>query len=65
MQAGLFNTNRNGMFERAEYTAFGDNNLVLWDSNNYLDSYEFFGDDEFGVWDRNRDGLLDTDEWGF
>lgn len=59
--AGLFDTDRDGKFERNEYDAFGDNNFGVWDSND--DGW--IAEDEFGLgwnnigWD-DDDGVFDT-----
>lgn len=73
--AGLFDTNRNGLFDRAEYTAFRNNNFTTWDTNRDLriDRNEFgvgwrnmgWDDDfgAFGAFDDDADGFLDTNEF--
>lgn len=59
--AGLFDTDGDGLFEQAEYTAFGDNNFGVWDS----DDDGWIDDNEFGVgfdnagWD-NDVGVFDN-----
>ena len=59
--SGLFDTDGDGLFERAEYDAFGENNFGLWDANddNWIDENEFgVGWTEAG-WD-NDIGAFDT-----
>lgn len=41
------------------FTAFDDNN------DTFLSNDEFFGEDEFTEWDKNRNGMLEDDEWAF
>ena len=72
--AGLFDTNGNGLFERTEYTAFR-NNFGVWDANrdSFIDRNEFglgwrnfgWGNEAgaFGAFDDNRDGMLDRNEF--
>ena len=74
-ETGIWDTDRDGLFEQAEYTAFGDNNFGVWDTNddNWIDENEFgvgwtnvgWDDDDeaFGVFDDNSDGFLDNDEF--
>lgn len=73
--AGLFDTNGNGLFERNEYTAFRNKNFGVWDSDRdgFIDRNEFgvgwrtMGwDDEvgaFGAFDDDADGVLETSEF--
>ncbi len=41
------------------FTAFDDNN------DTFLSNDELFAEDEFGEWDKNRNGLLERNEWVF
>lgn len=72
--AGLFDTNRNGLFERTEYTAFR-NNMGMWDTNRdrVINRAEFgagwnsigWDDDTgaFSAFDDNSDGIIGNDEF--
>ncbi|WP_126173060.1 hypothetical protein [Altericroceibacterium xinjiangense] len=73
--AGLFDTDRDGLFERAEYDAFRTNNFGTWDANrdNRIDRNEFttgwrnvgWDDDAsaFGAFDDDADGFLGMNEF--
>jgi hypothetical protein len=74
-EAGLFDTDGDGLFERAEYDAFGDDNFEVWDTNddNWIDENEFgagfdeagWDDDEgaFDTFDDDTNSYLDDDEF--
>lgn len=70
-----WDTNADGMFQEAEYTAWRDQGVGAWDTNadTRLDRQEFStgwtnagfngADDVFVAWDDNNDGFLADDEF--